>query len=514
MFCEMNVGSVLVCSDQDLEMLCFIVFELCFMSDVGRISGDWVMCMGVWGWLCVFWGLFVFDWVDVVGICFWIEGMFLLLQVLFIGLVSCGNVVVFIVLYVYFDVDYLDLGILVVVVSSGGDYIYYCFVWDDDQFFEVFGWFGWLCFIGVWQISLCDLMQDICVVFFFCECGLFGIEFGCVVMVVVIGGGLLFGVMLLFSYLFGFFNDEKLLVRLLCVLKCEVLEVYYQFIVCLVSGCCVGVEVLVCWIDSSLGWVFLDVFIGVLEESGDIELLICFVFCCVLKQFGLLLREQWSFYVSVNVIGKDIVDFGFIDFVMCQMVRESVCLEQVVLELIECIIEVQGCLLVGMNCLCEFGLKIYVDDFGIGYLNLVYLVNLLVDVIKIDKVFIQFIGDSSVVELIFDKFCLMVEYLEIGVVVEGIEIQVQVDYVLCCLFEVFGQGWYFGKVLLLEVFFDYYWNQLVGCQNRFFVGYYVVLVLVVYIGCGLDGCILDCMEWLEMVVIIIGCYVCIFFYFG
>ncbi|VFT06323.1 putative signal transduction protein [Pseudomonas aeruginosa] len=143
-----------------------------------------------------------------------------------------------------------------------------------------------------------------------------------------------------------------------------------------------------------------------------------------------MLREQRSFYVSVNVTGKDIADPGFIDFAMRQMARESVRPEQVALELTERTTEAQGCLLAGMNRLRELGLQIYVDDFGTGHSNLVYLANLPVDAIKIDKVFTQSIGDSSAVELIFDKLCSMAEHLEIGVVVEGIETQAQADHVL------------------------------------------------------------------------------------
>ncbi|MDF5826813.1 EAL domain-containing protein [Pseudomonas aeruginosa] len=277
-----------------------------------------------------------------------------------------------------------------------------------------------------------------------------------------LGGGLLFGVTLLLSYLFGFLNDEKLPARLLRALKREALEVHYQPIVRLASGRCAGVEALARWTDSSLGRVSPDVFIGALEESGDIELLTRFVFRRALKQLGPLLREQRSFYVSVNVTGKDIADPGFIDFAMRQMARESVRPEQVALELTERTTEAQGCLLAGMNRLRELGLKIYVDDFGTGHSNLVYLANLPVDAIKIDKVFTQSIGDSSAVELIFDKLCSMAEHLEIGVVVEGIETQAQADHVLRRSPEALGQGWHFGKALPLEAFLGYYRNQPTG----------------------------------------------------
>ncbi|HGW8790571.1 TPA: CSS-motif domain-containing protein, partial [Pseudomonas aeruginosa] len=85
---EMNAGSAPACSDRDLEMLRSIVLESRFMSDVGRISGDRVMCTGVRGRLRAPWGLSAPDRVDAAGTRFWSEGMPLPLQALPTGLVS------------------------------------------------------------------------------------------------------------------------------------------------------------------------------------------------------------------------------------------------------------------------------------------------------------------------------------------------------------------------------------------------------------------------------------------
>ncbi|MDF5996208.1 EAL domain-containing protein [Pseudomonas aeruginosa] len=85
------------------------------------------------------------------------------------------------------------------------------------------------------------------------ERGLLGTEPGRAAVAAALGGGLLFGVMLLLSYLFGFLNDEKLPARLLRALKREALEVHHQPIVRLASGRCAGVEALARWTDSSLG---------------------------------------------------------------------------------------------------------------------------------------------------------------------------------------------------------------------------------------------------------------------
>ncbi|MBG7026670.1 EAL domain-containing protein [Pseudomonas aeruginosa] len=456
MLAEMNAGNAPACGDRDLEMLRSIVLESRFMSDVGRISGNQVICTGVRGRLRAPWGLPAPDRVDRAGTRFWSEGMPLPLQVLPTGLVARGNAIVFIAPHAYFDVDHPDAGISAAAVSANGDYIYHRFAGEQRPAPEMPGRPAWPEVSGARQASRCEPDQDLCVVSHLRERGLLNTEPDRAAMAAAMGGGLFFGVMLLLSYLFGFLSDEKLPARLLRALKREALEVHYQPIVRLADGRCIGVEALARWTDSSLGRVSPDIFIGALEESGDIQLLTRFVFRRALRQLGPLLRKEPGFYVSINVTGKDIANPGFIDFAIRQMARERVLPAQVALELTERTTEAQDCLLAGMNRLRELGLKIYVDDFGTGHSNLVYLANLPVDAIKIDKVFTQSIGESEAVELIFDKLCSMAEQLQIGVVVEGIETQAQADYVSRRSPEALGQGWHFGRALALEAFLAYY----------------------------------------------------------
>lgn len=183
-----------------------------------------------------------------------------------------------------------------------------------------------------------------------------------------------------------------------------------------------------------------------------------------------MLRERRSFYISVNVTGENVTDPGFIDLAVRQMTRESVHPEQVALRLTKRTTEARGHLLAGMNRLCELSLQIYVNDFGTDYSNLVYLASLPADAIKIDKAFVQSIGDSNVIKLISDKLCSMAEYLEIDVVVEEIETQAQADHVLHCSPEAPSQGWYFSEALPLEVLLGYHRNQPTGHWGEPFVG--------------------------------------------
>lgn len=74
------------------------------------------------------------------------------------------------------------------------------------------------------------------------------------------------------------------------------------------------------------------------------------------------------------------------------------------------------------ECFCELGVSLLIDDFGIGYLLFVYLWCLLLDVLKVDCLFIMDIfvlqWDMEIVQVII----VMVQKFYLKVVVEGVEI--------------------------------------------------------------------------------------------
>ena len=234
----MNAGGPAACSDQDLEALRSIVLESRFMSDVGRVSGNRIVCTGVRGRLRSPWA----------GCArpdrrqrhpLLVGGHALPLQMLPSGLVGRGNAILFIAPHAYFDVDHPDPGISAAAVSRGGDYIYHRFAWDDDQPLEALGRPGWPRFIGARQISLCDPTQDICVVSLLRERGLLGTErtrgHG--------RGDRRRAVVRRHAAAqlpVRLPQRRKLPARLLRALKREALEVHYQPIVRLASGRCAG----------------------------------------------------------------------------------------------------------------------------------------------------------------------------------------------------------------------------------------------------------------------------------
>lgn len=97
-----------------------------------------------------------------------------------------------------------------------------------------------------------------------------------------------------------------------------------------------------------------------------------------------------------------------------------------------------------LNILKGYGVKIAIDDFGTGYSSLSYLIKFPVDIIKIDRSFIDAIGKDSSAETLIETILLMTKKLGIQVVAEGIEVQTQLDFLRKYKCE-YGQGYLIAR---------------------------------------------------------------------
>lgn len=91
----------------------------------------------------------------------------------------------------------------------------------------------------------------------------------------------------------------------------------------------------------------------------------------------------------------------------------------------------------------NYGVKIAIDDFGTGYSSLSYLIKFQVDIIKIDRSFIDGIGTEPSAETLIETILLMAKKLGIQVVAEGIETQTQLDFLRKHQCD-YGQGYFLG----------------------------------------------------------------------
>ncbi|WP_306213512.1 putative bifunctional diguanylate cyclase/phosphodiesterase [Actinoplanes sp. RD1] len=224
----------------------------------------------------------------------------------------------------------------------------------------------------------------------------------------------------------------------------------YQPIVKLNNDEVVGFEALVRWAHPVRGVISPDQFIEVAEESG----LIVPMGRWVLDQALHTVAQWWRIlprvrrpYVSVNVSVRQFRQPGFVD-----QVRQS--LEYVGMPPHALMLEITETLLMGddeqiwtdLALLRELGVRIAIDDFGTGYSSLGYLRQRPIDVLKIDKMFIDdMVSDKQQLALV-SGIVSLAQSLGLTVVAEGIE-HARHRGILSRLGCPLGQGYYYSPPL-------------------------------------------------------------------
>jgi diguanylate cyclase (GGDEF)-like protein/PAS domain S-box-containing protein len=199
----------------------------------------------------------------------------------------------------------------------------------------------------------------------------------------------------------------------------------YQPIVDLATDEAVGFEALVRWHHPERGVIAPDQFIEVAEESGLIVPMGRWVLDQALHtvaQWRRILPRAGSPYVSVNVSVRQFRQAGFVEQVRASLAYADVPPQALMLEITET-------LLMGddeqiwsdLAVLQEMGVRIAIDDFGTGYSSLGYLRQRPIDVVKIDKTFIDDIVDDPQQLTLVSGIVSLAHSLNLTVVAEGIE---------------------------------------------------------------------------------------------
>jgi diguanylate cyclase (GGDEF)-like protein/PAS domain S-box-containing protein len=222
----------------------------------------------------------------------------------------------------------------------------------------------------------------------------------------------------------------------------------YQPIFSLEEHRATGVEALVRWHHPTRGSLGPDEFIGLTEETGLIVPLGRWVLehaCAQAYEWQRTLRQAQPFTVSVNVSIRQLQEPGFPQVVADVLTRSGLEPGLLILEITEGMLATDREAIVRqLTLLKELGLRIAVDDFGTGYSALSHLQQFPIDILKIDKCFIDdLLGDdqkASLVQAIID----IAAGLHLDVIAEGIEYQQQADQ-LTRMHSPLGQGFLFSR---------------------------------------------------------------------
>ena len=99
-----------------------------------------------------------------------------------------------------------------------------------------------------------------------------------------------------------------------------------------------------------------------------------------------------------------------------------------------------------MKRLQDNGFKIDIDDFGIGYSSLSVILDAPIDIVKIDKKFVDDVEVSKRKQDFVRQLCILISTTNKDIIFEGVELQQQADFLSDCGFYMV-QGWLFDKAI-------------------------------------------------------------------
>ena len=218
----------------------------------------------------------------------------------------------------------------------------------------------------------------------------------------------------------------------------------YQPIVELSSGTVAGFEALLRWPHAEWGMVQPDQFIALAEETGHIIPLGSWVLRQAMADVAQLQQRTPGHppvYVSVNVSARQLRDPDFVRGVRRQLTESGLAPTSLVLELTESgLLRPDQRLQSDLEDLKAIGVRLAIDDFGTGYSSLSYLRELPIDLLKVDKSFVDGIAVSTQRLALVEVIVRIAKTLGLTVIAEGIESEVQRD-MLVSMGCRYGQGY-------------------------------------------------------------------------
>lgn len=232
-------------------------------------------------------------------------------------------------------------------------------------------------------------------------------------------------------------------------------QVHYQPVYGQLTGQCEGVEALMRWNRPGVGFVRPDIFIAAAEAEGMIIALTQHLLRLIERDLQTW-RTPPDFHIGVNIAPEHLSSNLLVPDMQAFLANVAARRPLLVLEITErSLIQDSGQAHRNIEALRAAGVRVAIDDFGTGHCSLSYLQKFPVDYLKIDKGFVQSILPTGEEAPVLDVIITLSHRLNLAVVAEGVETQVQFDY-LTARGVAFIQGYLFARPMPSAEFIPWY----------------------------------------------------------
>ena len=204
-------------------------------------------------------------------------------------------------------------------------------------------------------------------------------------------------------------------------------------------------EALIRWNNRKLGYISPDKFIKYAEETGEIVKIGYWIIEEVCRNFNELFKSGNRLQISINVSPIQLMEVDFVNKAEDILNKYNSTWRNLCLEITETVVLDENIIIRdNLILLNKKGVKIALDDFGTGYASFSYLKKFKLDILKIDRIFID--NDLHIDYKIVNNIKNIAHLLNMESVIEGVETEEQFNNLKSVGCEYF-QGYYFSRPL-------------------------------------------------------------------
>jgi len=212
----------------------------------------------------------------------------------------------------------------------------------------------------------------------------------------------------------------------------------------------VGGEVLMRWAHPARGILPPSEFIALAEATDLIQSMSEIIMTKARDRLASTVQRHPDLYISFNLTPRELADPGLIGRLIRVFDDESLPRQQVLIEVTERDL-VEDAAVATLHALRAAGFRIAIDDFGTGHSSLSLLERVPADKLKIDRAFVQSIGDDDAPRPVLDAIIAMAHGIGLPLIAEGVETEAQHRYLakrgVQCI-----QGYLHGRPMPLDDF--------------------------------------------------------------